>query len=409
MKIKPNIKYTTIALYALAVICLSITFYLAVSRMDITASFLNKLKNLLLPFAYGFSFAYIINPMFNWYENSVFDFVSKKKDRPRIKMYLSLVFTYLTVFVIALIFIKIILPQFSDSVVAIKENVQQNANNIIYTIKRFAIEWGMPPEMVNAEVNEIIAYASEFFTKSSEFISKALPYVFDITKNFATTIINIVIGIIVSVYVLTSKKRIISKSKKFIYAFFPKASSDRFLEITRKSNATFSGFITGKIIDSAIIGLLCFVCMLIFRFPYPVMISVIVGVTNVIPYFGPLIGAIPCVLIILLIDPLKGVGFGIFILVLQQIDGNIIGPKILGQSTGLSPMWVMFAVIVGGGLFGFMGMFVGVPVFAVVYSLVNELINNRLKKRGLSTEEKDYLKGGNIVAEQEKEPASEAN
>ena len=171
--------------------------------------------------------------------------------------------------------------------------------------------------------------------------------------------------------------------RKVIYAFLPMEKARRTLTVCRNANRVFNGFIYGKLIDSAIIGVLCFILMSLFKMPFALLISVVVGVTNVIPFFGPFIGAIPSVMILLMVDPIVAIEFGVLILILQQFDGNILGPKILGDSTGLSAIWVLVAIIVGGGLFGFVGMVIGVPTFAVLYSLTSDLLARRLKAKGI--------------------------
>jgi predicted PurR-regulated permease PerM len=208
--------------------------------------------------------------------------------------------------------------------------------------------------------------------------------------NLVKGILNFIIGIIISVYVLYSKELFSSQCKKIVYALMQPDRANMVLHVTQKSNSIFSGFISGKIIDSAIIGVLCFLGLTILDMPYTLLVSVIVGVTNVIPFFGPYIGAIPSALLILLEDPKKGLYFIIFIIVLQQLDGNVIGPKILGDSTGLSAFWVVFAILVSGGLFGIVGMLLGVPAFAVIYYIVTLLINHRLEVKNLPVSSSCY-------------------
>lgn len=201
--------------------------------------------------------------------------------------------------------------------------------------------------------------------------------------SFFSEIFNVLIGIIVSIYILFSKELFLRQSKKIVYAVMNPDHANMLLHLTVKSNEIFGGFIIGKIIDSAIIGILCFIGVSLMKMPYVMLVSVIIGVTNVIPFFGPYIGAIPCTILILLSDPIKGIYFVLFILVLQQFDGNILGPKILGDTTGLSAFWVIVAILLGGGLFGFVGMVMGVPTFAVLYYIGEMLINNRLERKHL--------------------------
>ena len=211
-------------------------------------------------------------------------------------------------------------------------------------------------------------------------------------------------GIILSVYLLASKELFYAHAKKLGYALFPKRVMDKLLEITHTSNNIFTGFIVGKIVDSTIIGVLCFIVMALFNWPYAMLISVIVGVTNVIPYFGPFIGAIPSILLLLIIDPRTAVMFGIFILILQQLDGNIIGPKILGDSTGLSAFWVVFSITLFSAIMGPIGMLIGVPTFAVIYSLIRDFAEWRLKTKNMATATDDYASPEHAIIHKDASP-----
>ena len=208
--------------------------------------------------------------------------------------------------------------------------------------------------------------------------------------NVLSEVFNFLVGCIVSVYMLFGKETFAAQIKKMLYAGMQVERANMVLHITRKSNEIFGGFIIGKIIDSAIIGVLCFIGITILDMPYILLVSVIVGVTNVIPFFGPYIGAIPSTILIALADPIKGLYFLIFIIALQQLDGNVIGPKILGNSTGLSAFWVVFSILLGGGLFGFIGMIIGVPTFAVIYYIVKMVVEEKLKKKKLPPDTEHY-------------------
>ena len=201
---------------------------------------------------------------------------------------------------------------------------------------------------------------------------------------------NLVIGLIVTVYLLASRRRFASQAKKIVYSLFPVKFANSFVSHSRYTHQVFGGFISGKILDSLIIGVICFVGCSFMKIPYTMLVSVVIGLTNIIPFFGPFIGAIPCGLLILLADPMRCLYFVFFIVVLQQFDGNILGPKILGDSTGLSSFWVLFSILLFGGLLGFVGMVIGVPVFAVIYNMINQFINRRLEKKDLSTETRLY-------------------
>ena len=203
-------------------------------------------------------------------------------------------------------------------------------------------------------------------------------------------LVDVLVGAMISIYLLFSKEKYMAQAKKIIYAFMKSKHANTTIHICRKANEIFTGFIIGKIIDSAIIGVLCFIGLSILKMPYVLLISVIVGVTNVIPVFGPYIGAIPGIILITLVNPLQGLYFAIFILALQQLDGNVIGPAILGDSTGLSPFWVIFSIIVGGGMFGVIGIFIGVPTFALIYYMFNMLLRQKLEHKKLPVDTMYY-------------------
>ena len=216
---------------------------------------------------------------------------------------------------------------------------------------------------------------------------------------------DIIVAVIVSVYLLARKDVFAAQSKKILYSIFPTRAADLLVEESRSAYRILSGFINGTLVDSFIVGVICLICFTVFQFPYPMLLAVIIGVTNVIPFFGPFIGAIPSGLLILLVSPRQCLYFVIFIFVLQQLDGNILHPKILGSSVGLASFWVLFAVLLFGGLFGFVGMVLGVPVFAMFYSVVSRLVNRGLKKRGLPLSTEEYLgKTGPLAPEKTSSP-----
>ena len=234
-------------------------------------------------------------------------------------------------------------------------------------------------------------YLEEWLRKSvlqqSDFIASITTGVYNVVKS----IFNVIIGFIVSVYVLMTKEKFIGQLKKIIYAIFRPRYGNVVMEVVRKADEVFGGFFIGKIIDSLIIGCICFASLAILRMPYVALVSVIVGVTNVIPFFGPYIGAIPSAILIFLVDPMKGIYFIIYIIILQQVDGNVIGPKILGNTTGLSPFWVIFAILLFGGSFGVIGMLFGVPIFAVLYYIIKRVVEHVLRKRQLPEQTKEYI------------------
>lgn len=233
----------------------------------------------------------------------------------------------------------------------------------------------------NNLVNYIIKFATNLIPAFGGFLADIL-----------SSIWNVVLGIIVSVYLLIDKEKLCALSKKITYGLFSKEYADGIIELAHRSNYTFGRFIVGKIIDSLIIGILTFIVLTIFSIPYTILVSAIVCITNVIPFFGPFIGAIPSFIIILFISPVKAIWFLVIILFIQQLDGNVIGPKILGDSIGISAFWILFSILVAGKLLGIIGMIIGVPLFAIFYSIVKYFIESKLRKKGLNTETKDYMK-----------------
>ena len=257
------------------------------------------------------------------------------------------------------------------------------------------LEYIQADGQISEDIQNLIKQGMEFFQTWMK--NDLYPRIMDGINVFTSSMMNIfgflyntVIGVIISIYVLMSTETFTGQAKKITYALLKPDMANSVIDVVRHSNQIFSGFIIGKLIDSAIIGVVCFVVLNLIHMPYAMLVSVIVGVTNIIPFFGPYIGAIPSVLLISLTDLKQGAIFLVFIIILQQIDGNILGPKILGDSTGLSPFWVIFAILLGGGLFGFPGMLLGVPVFAVIYYLVKTFIEYMLYKKKMPLETPSY-------------------
>lgn len=389
MKFEWDKKYLSIAVYSFLVLVAGILFFSLVLNFSKAMAFLGYLVKILMPFIYGFALAYLINPILHWFEDWLFPKVSKGKMGPKLRRRLGILCAYIVVLVCISVFLRVVIPQVGASLYGIASRIPEFLST--------ADEW----------VNSLVAslqsqnFPKEGFEKATELVEqvvlffygvldKVIPYILDTTQKITSGVLNVVLGIIISVYVLTSKERFFAQLKKILSAFLDRDKVERLVKLAHSSHSIFSGFISGKILDSLIIGILCFLGMSLLRMPYAMLISVIVGVTNVIPYFGPFIGAIPSILLILFLDPWKALWFGVFILLLQQFDGNILGPKILGDSTGISAFWVIFSVTLFGGLFGFLGMFLGVPVFAVIYALFRENVEARLKKRQLPIRTQDY-------------------
>ncbi|WP_045144223.1 AI-2E family transporter [Clostridium butyricum] len=389
MKIDWNTKYTTIATYTFIVAGAIILFYLGISQIGMLLGKISGVIGILQPFIIGFSIAYILNFILRFFERTIFDFEFMKKleFKRNSKRAIGLLVTYFVSFIVLYLFIKFVLPQLMDSIVGLINDIPMYISKTTKFIDDLLLKLNIERQyldLINENFNRFIDYVIRSVTN-------LLPILGTLLTSVASKIWNIVLGIIISIYLLSDKEKFCALSKKITYAVFPKAVAEKSIEITHRSNSTFGKFLVGKILDSVIIGILTFFILTVSKMPYAILISVIVGITNIIPFFGPFIGAIPSFIIILFVSPVKALWFLVIILVIQQIDGNIIGPKILGDSIGVSAFWILFAILVAGKFLGLVGMIIGVPLFAVVYSLLKEIVEGQLKKKGLHIETKDYL------------------
>lgn len=390
--------YFTVGVVSFLVIAAAVVFFFLLFRLDSIRSFFHKLLGVLQPIIIGFVIAYLLSPIVEFFERQFIQFAlsNSKKNvvSPRMSSFIRGISIFLSLLIACfLIYIlgSLIIPEIYVSITGIIKDmpghIDMFTNWINHTLDN--------NQLVASYVKEGIVKITDYFENwvETDLLSKVNTWV----NYFATGVIgviniikNLLIGIIVSVYVLIEKEHFIAQGKMIIYALFKTRPANVIIQTLRQSNKIFGGFIMGKIIDSMIIGVLCFVGLSFLKMPYTLLVSVIVGVTNVIPFFGPYFGAIPSAILILFIDPMKCLYFLIFILILQQIDGNIIGPTILGDSTGLSAFWVIFSILAAGGLFGLIGMLIGVPVFAVVYYIVSTYIEYRLSCKNLKNSSEDY-------------------
>ena len=356
---------------------------------------ISKFISVLSPVLYGTAFAYLLNPVCAFTEQRVRRLQEKKKKSPR-WVKLPRVCGIVSALAVAIIVIYgvlyLVIPQIYDTVTTIISNL----SNYFSTLESWLLGlFGTNAEMrqgasqlLDAAYEQVQAWLTEgrLLRDLQRFMTGLTTSVYSVLKE----LLNILIGLVASVYILWSKDTFRGQAKKLLVAACTPEKADKVLHLSRESHRIFSGFIVGKIIDSFIIGVLCYIGMLILRMPFPLLIAVVVGVTNIIPFFGPFFGAIPSALLILLVSPLQCLYFILFILVLQQIDGNIIGPRILGDSIGISGFWVLVSITVAGNLFGFGGMLLGVPVFAVLYTVLSEWISARLAKKKLPVETEVY-------------------
>ena len=394
---KEEKKYLKMGIIAFCTIAASILFFFALYRMDDISRVMQTITKSAEPIIIGLVLAYLLMPVKNFVEKPVFKLMIKTglKERTCKDFARGIGITGALIFFFVLIglFVSILVPALGSSIITLVNNMSMYVTSFI----AWAKEIGIKDTTIFVAFGEYLTdftAALEAWAKTDllplvqQYITQITTGVFAVFKTF----LNFIIGIIVVVYVMSIEETLVGQGKKAIYAFFPAKKGNLIISTLRKSNEIFGGFIIGKIIDSAIMGVLCYIGCLILNIPSALLVAVIVGVTNVIPFFGPFIGAIPSILIVLIQSPMHGIYLAIFILILQQVDGNIIGPKILGDTTGLSSFWVLFAILVAGGLFGFFGMLLGVPVFAVIYYIFQEIIKYRMEKRKLSSDTDDYVK-----------------
>lgn len=400
-------QYFRVAISAWLVIVMSILCFFTFYKLDTIKEILGQLSSILRPFTFGFVVAYLLLPIFNTLVRKTNPWFSRvirnpKKAKSFNKLFCSLIsVTFFLLIVVALL--SMVLPQLAESVMGLLEKLPEYLNR---TEEWLTVHLFSNNPILEGNVQQLYASVSSSLMEWAN--TQLVPQLLEVMKgNFVGSFVSntisflktVLVGFISAVYMLNSKDTFSAQGKKLIYSMFHTDTANVILENIRFVHKVFGGFITGKLLDSLIIGLITFFAMSILQMPYVLLISVIIGVTNIIPFFGPFIGAIPSTLLIILVSPLQGVYFVIFILILQQFDGNILGPKILGDSTGLASFWVMFAILLFGGMFGFAGMVVGVPLFAVIYSAVSGLVNRSLGKKKLSVQTADYITLDHIDAE----------
>ena len=387
--------YLAIGLTAILVVMVCIAIFFVILRFDGLFAGFQRIIQSLQAILVGLVVAYLVNPIMKWFERFLYkksrakgkELTAKQCQKIRAA---SVGFAMAVFLAIIVGLIWLIIPQLVVCIEDIVLSMNEKVQNLTEWIDRLMRQDSPLAGKLDTFIADASVYLENWLRKSvleqSDFVANITTGVYNVVK----TIFNVIIGFIVAVYVLMTKEKFIGQLKKIVYAIFRPRLGNVAMEVIRKADEVFGGFFIGKIIDSMIIGCICFVCLAILRMPYVALVSVIVGVTNVIPFFGPYIGAIPSAILIFLVDPMKGIYFIIFIIILQQVDGNVIGPKILGNTTGLSPFWVIFAILLFGGSFGVVGMLFGVPIFAVLYYVIKRVVEHILKKRQLPEETDQY-------------------
>lgn len=388
-------RYFKWGLTALVVIFISILLVVIFTNLPGFFALLGSIGKILSPLVSGIVIAFLLNPIFNFVDLRLRPLLLRRgmqeKKAKTLSRAVALVFAFLFGGFVVYAFFAMLVPQLYESVMSIIES----APAYYQSLEKWAVNIleGNPEIRTYVEkVLETIQTYIQNWVKTS-FLSDVQKVIATLTTSVMAvvkSITNSIIGLVASIYILWSKDTFQAQAKKMVVAAFKPAAADHLLDLGSNINRIFSGFIIGKIIDSAIIGVLCYICMTLMKMPYTALIATIVGVTNVIPVFGPFIGAVPSALIILLVDPLQAFYFVIFIIVLQQVDGNVIGPKILGNTVGISGFWVLISITVAASIFGFAGMLLGVPVFAVIYLIISDIVNSALRRKNRTTVTDDY-------------------
>lgn len=364
--------------YIVALVAIIAIIFLMIANWGVVLAVIGKFLTILMPFILGFFFACFINPLVKRV-HSLLNRIKPGKGT-KIKKAFSVIISYVVVIGVITVLLIYIIPQIKESIAELGNTIQDGYQYMITHQKE-----------LNEKIPFIglgggIEYIKEFaYKKIMSNGSEILPYVYHVSSSLLTTSYNVLMGLVISIYIILDMKKLKRSARKVVYALSPKKKEQEVWQTMKQCSHIFNGFLIGKMIDSLIIGILCLIAMSILKLPYALLLSLIVCITNMIPYFGPIIGAIPGVMIYLFIDIRYAFIFALMILILQQFDGLYLGPKILGDQTGIKPLWVIFGITVGGAYFGVMGMFLGVPVVAVIMYLLQLFLDKKLKKKNIST------------------------
>ena len=390
-------KYLYWGITAFCVIACAILFYMALNYLDMVKQGVTSLFRILGPFIWGLVIVYLLLPLVRFLQRKAFGpicatiFVKKPAKGESFARGLSVVCAEIFMLAVITGLFFLIIPQLYSSI----ETIVVNSPTYIDSLTTWATKMLTDYPKISDYVADLLGDVNTDIVSWLQ--TTILPKLGNLLSNVSmgvryvvTGVYNLVIGIIVSIYILSNIEGFTASTKRMIYSVMSVDAAKKFLNGLRFTDRTFNGFLMGKLLDSAIIGLICYIVCAILNMPYALLVSVLVGVTNIIPFFGPLIGALPSSIIILMVDPFKCLIFIIFIILIHQLDGNIIGPKILGSSVGINGFWVMFSIIFGAGLFGFWGMLLGVPVFVVIYTIINESVARKLRRNDLPAEAEAY-------------------
>lgn len=369
----PNLKFKEnilIATYSLFLAFLLINFVNIIG-------FLGELISIIKPFIIGLGIAFVINLLVKIYENKLIPTLDKKNRLAKSKRGIALIMSLTTLAVSIWLLLAFVIPQLIDSMKILVESIP----GYMKSLENLVMPYVSETKFLSSIWENIVVAWKDILQFASQFVGQSISGIVNTTFSITNGVYTIIISFVISIYMIISKEELIFGVKKITYVLFGKKNAEKIIKIGRLTNTTFSKFIGGQCMEAIILGILCFIGMLILRMPYPLLISVIIGATNMLPIFGPFIGTIPSTFILLMVDPSKALWFIVFIIILQQIESGLIYPRVVGGSIGLSAIWVLFAITIGGELFGLIGMLLGVPTVAVIYGLVKDNVENKLKEK----------------------------
>ncbi|MBR4892674.1 MAG: AI-2E family transporter [Clostridia bacterium] len=368
----------------LILITYAILFYFVVHHFATFLGYIKSLLKILTPLFIGIAIAFIVNLFLRFYEKKIYNKILKDKEGvfKKLRRPVCVIFAYATFIGIIWIIVNFISPKIVESIRTFTNNVPAYINSISDYLYNFTYQYELSAEIINKMMENF----GLIISNTSQFLNSFIPKVVDITKAITTSIIDIFIGCVFSVYILISKEKLIKIAKKVLYAHLEEEKAEKVRTVMRKSNKVLRSFVGGQLTEAVILGVLCYVGMNILKMPYAPLISVIIGLSSIVPVIGPFIGTVPSALLILLESPVMAIWFVLFVIVLQQVEGNVIYPRVVGSAVGLSGFWVLLAVTVGGGLFGILGILLGVPTMAVIYSMYGQYVNKKNEEKGIKIE-----------------------
>ncbi len=386
MRERLNVKYTTVSIYTIVTFVICILLYKTINNWSESVDFVASVIGIFKPVIFSLIFAYFFSPMVNFTERKwikKWRIGSRKLKNQTIIRLSGILISYTIILGIIVVMLAVIVPQLVRSFSDIANNLPDYADRLMNYLENSSMQLGntryyLDYSLLTAYINDNLPQTIDQFTA---IVSNMAPSLISFLKATASAVWNVLFGFVISIYLVFNKEKAVKSMHKFILAMFKQKNAVALLRTMRESNRIFSRFFIGKAIDSLIIGIMCFIILVIVGIPYAMLLSVIVAVTNMIPYFGPLIGGAIGILFLILASPLQALWFTIIILALQQFDGNVLGPFILGDRTGLTPFWVIFAIIVFGGIWGILGMFIGVPCFAVIKNILDKQVEKRYRNR----------------------------